>query len=215
MSFAYSERRRLLDRSLAAHAAMIRGVVLEVGGGRGPRRGRFVPPTARTSGWWLLDLVADRRPHIVGDVEALPLREASVDTVVSLEVLEYVRRPREALAEMHRVLRPGGHALVSVPFVHRMDGPSDRWRFSEQGLREVLLAAGFEVVALQPQGHALAAVAHLVMSGIAQRPRRLERWLLGALALPLLVVARLEPFLARGHGALTSATTGYLALGRK
>ncbi|MBI5627944.1 MAG: methyltransferase domain-containing protein [Candidatus Rokubacteria bacterium] len=213
MSLAYSERRRLLDRSVGDHARLIRGRVLEIGAGRAPRRGRFVPP--RTPGWWTLDLAADLRPHIVADVEALPLRTASVDTVVGLEVLEYVRRPHAALAEAHRVLRPGGHVLISVPFVHRVDGPSDRWRFSELGLRELLHAAGFEVVALRAQGAALAAAAHLILSIIAQRPRRLERWLLGALAVPLVAVARLEPLLVRGQGALSSATTGYLALGRK
>jgi SAM-dependent methyltransferase len=215
VSFAYSERRRLLDRSLAAHAEVIRGVVLEVGAGRGPRRGRFVPPSGRTRQWWALDLTLRVRPHVVGDLEALPLRQASVDTVLSLEVLEYVKRPQEALAEMHRVLRPGGHLLLSVPFVHRVDGPSDRWRFSEHALREALGAAGFEVVAVHAQGYALSAAAHLIMSVVAQRPRRMERWLLGALAAPLVAAARLEPLLVRGGGAWTSVTTGYFALGRK
>jgi len=215
VSFAYSERRRLLDRALAEQADVIRGVVLEVGAGRHAWRGRFVPPVERTLGWWSLDLSTRVRPHLVGDVQALPLRPASVDTVVSLEVLEYVARPAVALAEMHRVLRPGGHLLISVPFVHRMDGPSDRWRFSEHSLREALGAAGFGVVALQAQGHALTAAAHLIMSILAQRPRRGERWVLGALAAPLVALARLEPLLVRGRGALTSATTGYLAVGRK
>lgn len=215
MSFAYSERRRLLDRSLTVHAELIRGVVLEVGAGRGARRGRFTPPLAQTQAWWSLDLSDAVRPHMVGDVEALPLRGDSVDTVLSLEVIEYASRPDRALAEMCRVLKPGGYLLLSVPFVHRMDGPSDRWRFSAHGLRDALRSAGFEVVLLKAQGHALSAAAHLVMSVLAQRPRRVERWLLGALALPLLGVARLEPLLVRGEGALTSATTGYLALGRK
>lgn len=215
MSFAYSERRRLLDRSLTVHAELIRGVVLEVGAGRGARRGRFIPPLAQTKAWWSLDLSDAARPHMVGDVEALPLRDDSMDTVLSLEVLEYASRPDQALAEMCRVLKPGGHLFLSVPFVHRMDGPTDRWRFSANGLRDALRSAGFEVVMLKAQGHALAAAAHLIMSVLAQRPRRVERWLLGALALPLLAVARLEPLLVRGESALTSATTGYLALGRK
>lgn len=215
MKVSYSERRRLLDRSLATFEGAIRGVVLEIGTGRQSRRGRFVPPTERTEHWWSLDLAMEKRPHIMGDMEALPLRRASIDTVVSLEVLEYVPQPHRALTEIHQVLRPGGHLLISVPFVHRMDGPADRWRFSEHGLREALGAAGFEVVALQAQGYVLAAIAHLLQSILAQRPRRVERWLLGSLTLPFVVLARLEPFLVRGQGALASATTGYLALGRK
>lgn len=153
------------------------------------------------------------RPDIAADVERLPLREACADTVVSLEVLEYTAGPALALAEMHRILRPGGRLLVSVPFVHRIDAASDRWRFSEQALREMLERAGFEVLAIKAQGRVLAAAAHLICSTIAQRPRRAERWLLGAMVLPLVALARLEPIL--GHGGVPSATTGYLALGRK
>lgn len=215
MSFAYSERRRLLDRALGEVSAAIHGVVLEIGAGRGERRrGRFVPPTDSTSRWLSIDRALAVRPDIAGDAEALPLRDASTDTVVTLEVLEYTTRPAMAMAEMYRVLRPGGHLLISVPFVHRVDAVSDRWRFSEHALREMMERAGFEIVAMKAQGRMLTAVAHLVCSTIAQRPRRAERWLLGALVLPLVALGRLEPFLGRG-AALTSATTGYLALGRK
>lgn len=59
MSLAYSERRRLFDRSVGAHARLIRGRVLEIGAGRAPRRGRFVPQ--RTPSLWTLDLAAAAR----------------------------------------------------------------------------------------------------------------------------------------------------------
>ncbi|MFO0682584.1 MAG: metalloregulator ArsR/SmtB family transcription factor [Sandaracinus sp.] len=49
---------------------------------------------------------------LVGDVEALPLPEASFDTVLLLHVLASVRDPERALAECARVLRPGGRVLV-------------------------------------------------------------------------------------------------------
>ena len=215
MGFAYSLRRRLLDHALAEEARVIHGVVLEVGSGQGPRRGHFVPPVDRCAHWWYVDIAPRVRPHVIGDSEALPLRDACVDTVVSLEVLEYVRRPHVALAEMYRVLRPAGHLVLSVPFVHRMDAPADLWRFSEHGLREVLAAAGFEVVVLRAQGYALTAAAHLVLSALVQRRRRIERWALGVFALPLVVAARLERVLVSVDGVLASATTGYLAVGRK
>jgi SAM-dependent methyltransferase len=214
MTLAYSERRRLLDRCLARHAHLIRGTVLEVGGGQASRRGRFAPPVGQARRWWYLDLSARPAPHVVADFCALPLCAASMDTVLAIEVLEYVGDPSRAIDEAHRVLRPGGHLLLSVPFVHRMDGPADRWRFSERGLADLLHAAGFEVLAVEPQGHLVAALTHLVGSVIAQRTRRIERWLLGALALPLAGLARCEPHLVRRGGA-TGVTTGYLAVGRR
>jgi cyclopropane-fatty-acyl-phospholipid synthase len=48
-----------------------------------------------------------------GDIEALPLDDATVDVVISNCVLNLVPDKQAAFAEMHRVLRPGGHFCVS------------------------------------------------------------------------------------------------------
>ncbi len=48
-----------------------------------------------------------------GDIEALPLADEQVDVVVSNCVLNLVPDKAKAFAEMHRVLRPGGHFCVS------------------------------------------------------------------------------------------------------
>lgn len=50
---------------------------------------------------------------LLGDIEALPLDDASVDVVVSNCVLNLVPDKPRAFAEMRRVLRPGGHFCVS------------------------------------------------------------------------------------------------------
>lgn len=47
-----------------------------------------------------------------GGAERLPVLDASLDVVVTTQVLEYVTDVRQALRETHRVLRPGGRALV-------------------------------------------------------------------------------------------------------
>jgi SAM-dependent methyltransferase len=49
-----------------------------------------------------------------GKAEALPLADAAVDTTVSGLVLNFVSDPTQAVAEMRRVLRPGGIAAVYV-----------------------------------------------------------------------------------------------------
>lgn len=48
----------------------------------------------------------------LGRAEALPLDDASVDTVVCVRVLHHIEDPRPALLEMHRVLRPGGTLVL-------------------------------------------------------------------------------------------------------
>ncbi|MBS7542273.1 class I SAM-dependent methyltransferase [Ancylobacter oerskovii] len=50
-----------------------------------------------------------------GDVGALPFPDHSFDAVVSFETVEHVADPRRALAELRRVLKPGGTLIVSTP----------------------------------------------------------------------------------------------------
>jgi len=81
------------------------------------------------------------------DVEAMSFESGALDAVICLEVLEHVRHPWVAAAELLRVLRPGGHLLVSVPFLFPFHGKSGRsarhdeypdfWRFTHQGLDEL------------------------------------------------------------------------------
>jgi 2-polyprenyl-3-methyl-5-hydroxy-6-metoxy-1,4-benzoquinol methylase len=56
--------------------------------------------------------------YSVQDSEALTFADASFDVVTSLEVIEHVSRPKAMLAEIARVLRPGGTLVLSCPSVH-------------------------------------------------------------------------------------------------
>lgn len=65
-----------------------------------------------------LDLIRGRLPDhpvVLGDIEAMPFEDQSFATVVCTEVLEHVPYPGTALQEMHRVLKPGGLLIGSVP----------------------------------------------------------------------------------------------------
>lgn len=58
------------------------------------------------------------------------------DYVVCTEVLEHVLQPFDAVAQIRRMLRPGGRVFLSTPFDFRIHGPlPDCWRFTEHGLR--------------------------------------------------------------------------------
>lgn len=73
----------------------------------------------------------------------LPLPDSSVDVVVSYDVLEHVESPRLSVAELFRVIRPGGTALLVFPVYwgmrsHHLDYistlPGLHWLFSAQTL---------------------------------------------------------------------------------
>lgn len=61
--------------------------------------------------------------HVLrGSVYDIPFREASLDLIFCVEVLEHLLRPRHALDEIMRVLRKDGQVLITVP-----DGAKDNW----------------------------------------------------------------------------------------
>lgn len=51
----------------------------------------------------------------VGDIEAIDSPDQAFDVVVSCETIEHVPRPARAVAELARVLRPGGLLLLTTP----------------------------------------------------------------------------------------------------
>lgn len=80
----------------------------------------------------------------------VPIDDASVDAVISTQVLEHVADPAVYLSECHRVLRPGGRLLLTTHgiMVYHPD-PVDLWRWTCAGLERVVVEAGFEVVRLE------------------------------------------------------------------
>ncbi|AMY11767.1 putative S-adenosylmethionine-dependent methyltransferase [Luteitalea pratensis] len=76
-----------------------------------------------------------------GDVTALPVASASADLVVCWDVLEHLPAPERAIAEMARVLRPGGLAVVALPNILSLKGLVTRftpWWFHVWVYRRVL-----------------------------------------------------------------------------
>jgi SAM-dependent methyltransferase len=82
---------------------------------------------------------------------ALPFADASVDVVVSFDMLQCLPVPaaRAALAEMRRVLRPGGHLVLNVAAMNILWGnhsvlAHEVHRYGRRELRDLLQEAGFE-----------------------------------------------------------------------
>jgi len=72
---------------------------------------------------------------------------ARFDIVIAAQVLEHVVDPDKALENCKRLLRPGGHLLVTTPFLIRYHPePLDLWRWTEAGLRLLFERHGFQVI---------------------------------------------------------------------
>ena len=148
---------RVTQALLRAHC---RGRVLDAGAGRGAWR-RTIEGGAEQ--YESLDRSArgDHRPTHVGDVDDMPGPEGQYDTVVCAQVLEHVASPAEALAEMHRVLRPGGVLILTVPHLSRRhELPHDYFRYTQEGVQALLEASGFDVFDMTTYGGVLSFLHH-------------------------------------------------------
>jgi ubiquinone/menaquinone biosynthesis C-methylase UbiE len=73
------------------------------------------------------------------------------DFILCSEVLEHTLQPFNAVNELYRILKPGGHLFLTVPFNFRIHGPlPDCWRFTEHGLKELLKS--FNIIELNQLG---------------------------------------------------------------
>lgn len=168
------------------------GRVVEVGAGTGLNVAHY-PPAARElilvepepamrTGLERRVRRSDRQAVIVdAAAERLPFADRSVDTVVSTLVLCTVEHPDRALAEIARVLRPGGqllfieHVRAESPglawWQDRLQGP---WRQFAGGCRcnratvQLIRACGFEVQAGTASWRAMPPIVRPLMSGRAQ-----------------------------------------------
>lgn len=85
-----------------------------------------------------------------GTAYNIPVGDASFDSAICTAVLEHLEEPEAALKECKRVLKQGGVAIYSVPFIwHLHEEPRDFFRFSMYGLKYLFDKTGFEILELK------------------------------------------------------------------
>ena len=83
---------------------------------------------------------------IYSPLDSIPRDDETFDAIICTAVLEHVINPVECVREMHRVIKRGGHIVVSVPFLqpeHKI--PTDYQRYTKDGLIQLLEHNGFIV----------------------------------------------------------------------
>jgi SAM-dependent methyltransferase len=138
--------RKGLHRNLAAFAPRIHGKVLDVGCGSKPYRDLFCVDE-------YIGLEIEGRDKVADsyyDGTVFPFADEYFDAVFSAEVFEHVFNPLQFLSEINRVMRRGGHLLLSMPFIwDEHEQPFDYARYSSFGLRHLLETHGFEIIEIR------------------------------------------------------------------
>jgi SAM-dependent methyltransferase len=157
--------RRYIEDFLDRHRADIRGRVLEIADDTYSRRfGAGVDRVDVLSAWQDAP-----RATIVADLADAPqIDDATFDCAIVTQTLHYIWDVAAAVATLHRILRPGGVALVSVPGINKLDaGPwPDQWHLTpasaERSFTEAFEGGDVDVEA---RGNVLTATA--LLQGLA------------------------------------------------
>ena len=165
--------RYYIERFLVQHRTDIHGRVLEVKDSHYTRRfGRNVERCD------ILDVdPANPSATIIADLAAADtVPSDTFDCFVLTQTLQFIYDTRAALGHIHRILRPGGVLLSTVPVVSRIDRSLksiDYWRFTAASCRQLFAEQfGAEQTTVHTYGNVLAGVAFLTGMAYEELSRR-------------------------------------------
>ena len=156
--------RYYIESFLASHSDRVRGRVLEIGDDSYSRKFGAGKVTQQD----VLHVVAGfPGATIVADISDAPeIPSKTFDCIIFTQVLQYIFDAPAAVATLHRILKPGGVVLATVPGISRIlrdqaDKESDCWRFTEFSARRLCAQYFGDNVTISTYGNVLAAVASL------------------------------------------------------
>jgi SAM-dependent methyltransferase len=146
--------RRWVQRNIALLAATVHeSRILELGSGRpdlGPDR-YSMRSLFDSSNEFIQSDVVPAYGHLIVDATMMNF-DREFDLILCSSVLEHIYDCAAAVERIHRALKPGGRAVLSVPHLFPYhDEPDDFWRFTEYGVRRLL--EDFSAVDVKHRGY--------------------------------------------------------------
>ena len=105
------------------------------------------------------------------DLHTIPVQDNRIPYALCTQTLEHVTRPSLVISELYRILKPGGLAFCSMPFLgdaHHQE-PHDFYRYTKYAVEFLFLSAGFRDLVVEPFGGYYTLVISLIQ-------KRLIRW---------------------------------------
>lgn len=153
------------------------GILLDVGCGQMPYKNMLTSSSSNITRYIGLDLetnpLYESHPDITWQDKRIPLDSYSVDCAICTEVLEHCPEPEAVLAEIHRVLKPGGLLFFTVPFLWPLhDVPHDEYRYTPFSLLRHLSNTGYVDIDLNAMGGWDASLAQMLGLWVRRRPMK-------------------------------------------
>lgn len=140
--------RKSIFENVKRFSAEVRGVTLDIGCGSKPYSNLL-----HTESYIGMDVEVTGHNHLNSKIDVfydgvnIPFSDNYFDSIVCFEVLEHVFNADMFLKEAFRVLKPGGKAIFTVPFIwDEHEQPYDFARYSSFGLAHLFGKNGFSII---------------------------------------------------------------------
>lgn len=165
---------------------------LSIGGG----------PTRKHPNLTNLNIGLFQNVDVVGDAYQLPYSDNCVDSIYCEAVIEHLETPERAVAEMYRVLKPGGLLFSSTPFLQRFHAYPDHYQnLTLIGHERIYTRAGFTIESSGPCVGPIFMLTDLLASFFEclMKPHWVARVISYSLRVVLCLVRPLDLILNRHH----------------
>lgn len=167
----FTHRRSIL-RALQSAMPHMSGDLLDIGCGCMPYEPLLTAPPSRVTRYIGLDLpeTTYSKPDVAWDGCRMPFGDASFDCALATEVFEHCPDPEAVMREAHRVLKPGGLLVFTVPFLWPLHcAPNDAYRYTPFALQRHLENAGFSAIDIRALGGWDASLAQMMGLWVRRR----------------------------------------------
>ena len=133
--------------------------VCDIGCGEQPLRSVIEDLVGRYFG---VDVVNNTKNNVdlIANIHTVPLPDNTFDVILCSEVLEHVMDVKNAFCELARLIKPGGHIVLTSPFAYPLhEEPFDYVRITPYMIRECSRAANLYIVHLGTTGNELEVIA--------------------------------------------------------
>lgn len=161
---------RDLEQTISKYAS---GKLLDIGCGNKPYELMFAGKITEYLG---CDVVQSslNKVDVICEATNIPLPSSNFETILSTQTIEHVADHQSLLNEAFRLLKPGGHLILSGPmYWHLHEEPFDFFRFTKHGFRYVLEKSGFVVLETRANGGKWATLGQVILHTL---PKRLTNW---------------------------------------
>lgn len=142
----------IFQKNLMKYAKQyFKGDLIDIGCGTKPYKKLLAPFVNEHIGLDHKDSLHDQtNVDLFGTAYKIPVENESFESALCSAVLEHLEEPEMAISECYRILKPGGNAIYSIPFIwHIHEEPRDFYRYSKYGIRYLFEKVGFEIVELE------------------------------------------------------------------